>query len=163
MFGYTKNNVFISGMGIIVFFFTMLISVEKSTAQVVMQSYPEGKIFLKSGTIVEGKNLEITSNTAILVIADNRQEFNLNEIQQIMARKGKAKEMGNICGGGCLSLALVSFLSSGGEVTDEYGNTQKIEFGTYMIGTAMWAAIFYGAGYLIGKMMDDWQVIYFGT
>lgn len=132
-------------------------------AQTAFQSYPEGKIFFKNGAIIEGKNLEITSDSAILEVSSFKQTYHLDEIQQIMAKKGKAKEMANICGGGCLSLALVSYLASGGESTDEFGNTVEIDFGTYMLGSGMWVAIFYGTGYLIGRVMDDWQVVYFET
>ncbi len=124
-------------------------------------AYPKGKIILKAGTVIEGKDLQLGPESVALTVGGMPMTYKLTDVQQVMAKKGLAKRMGNIFGGGCFGLAMAAYLSTGGEIENEYGYTVEIDFGMYMESAALWTAIFYGGGYLVGMAMDDWQFVYF--
>ena len=153
-----RNNARFMAVAVTVFLVFLLPMNGKLLAQV---SYPKGKIILKAGTIVEGKDMQLWPGSVDLMVGGMLMTFELTDVQQIMAKRGLAKRMGNICGGGCFGLALGSILLTGGKIQDEYGNTVEYDVGTLMASAALWTAIFYGGGYLVGMAMDDWQIVYF--
>ena len=142
-----------------VIIFVIVVSI--SFAQGVLQSYPKGKIFLKKGVTLEGKDLKITKDAASLNIGGQVNSYKLDEVAQIMAKKGKAKRFGLMSAGSCVGLSLGAYLGSGGNTVDVEGNEVPIDTGQYFAGTAIWALIFYGGGYLIGLAADHWEVVYF--
>ncbi len=148
----SKNSVVIA----LVLLFSMVFGQELT------QEYYKGKILLNNGLLVEGKKLVIGNDAANMVVNNSKVTYKLTDIKQIQAKKGKGKKCGNTCAGSCLGLALGSYLASGGEIEDSYGNTEKVDFGQYMLGTAIWVGLFYGTGYFIGALTDSWEVIYVG-
>jgi len=140
-----------------------IVIINFANGQILTQKYPKGKIVLNSGIRVEGKNLVITQETASLTVGSTSQSFQLKDIKQIQAKKGNGQKYGNTCGGSCLGLALGSYLATGGETEDVYGNKQKIDFGQYLLGTTIWVGLFYGAGYFIGSLTDEWEIVYEDT
>ena len=134
-----------------------------SNAQGYLVTYPKGKIILKQGQIVKGTDLEITKEVAYLKIKELKQEFKMTDIYQIEAKKGKAEKWGMACCGGCLGVTMLTLAASGGETTDEYGDTENIDTGEYLLGAGLWAGIFYAGGYLVGAVLDDWETVYFGN
>lgn len=114
-----------------------------------LQQYPNGRVYLKSGIFIEGKALRIGSETATITIGSRRMNYNLADVRQIMAKRGLGKKVGAGCGGCCLGLTLVS--SAG------------MDSGTLLVGGTFWVAVSYGFGYLIGALLDQWQVVYLGS
>lgn len=148
---------------VLVIFFVTLFCSSLVYGQDIIQTFPKGKIYLKDGGITQGTNLEISKDIAYLNVSGLKKEFQMSNIRQIQAKKDKAKKWGSTCAGSCIGLSLGSLLASGGETTDAYGNTQSIDTGQYILSAALWAGIFYGGGYLIGSLLDNWETVYFGN
>jgi len=149
-----KTLLILSFLTLVVFFNTQLI------AQELVKEYPKGKISLDNGQIITGKNLRVFTDSAVMKVQGIEQEFQLSEVKIIQAKVGKATKWALTCSGGCAALSLGSLLAVGGSTTDAQGNEVEIDAGSYMMGTIIWAGIFYGVGYLIGAMLDDWETIY---
>ena len=113
------------------------------------RQYPSGRVYLKSGIFIEGKAMRIGSETATITVGGQIMSYNLAEVRQIMAKKGLAKKVGAGCGGCCVGMVLVS--------------TSGMDASTILVGGGFWVAVSYGIGYLIGMLLDQWQVVYIGT
>lgn len=151
------NRFFISAC---IFFFLSSVAV----GQMVLQSYPLGKIYLKSGIVVEGKALEITETQSRITISGNVQTFKLSDIQQIQAKAGKGKKYAKACSGGCVGLLLGLYLAAGGKGQNpETGEIVDIPLGAYLFETAVYSAVFYLGGYLAGNLADSWNTVYFSN
>jgi len=127
----------------------------------IMGKYPKGRLFLYDGRIVEGKKLLMSGETVSIAVYGATQTFYLDEIQQIMVKKGHSSLFACGCGLGCLGLAGLAYAVSGGEFEDEDGITQKMKFGEYALGSIIWAGLCAGGGYLIGYIFDDWSIVYY--
>ena len=141
--------------------FASLLLVQSASAQTVGMRYSKGRIFLSKGQMLEGKDLVIGATSVSMTIGGVPQTYELSEVQQIMAKRGTAGKWAKGCAGGCAGLCLLAYLATGGETEDEYGNKQETDFGMYLLSTALWSGISAGVGYLIGYVLDDWQVVYF--
>ena len=140
---------------------TMAVSL---AGQTILQSYAEGKIMLKKGFVIEGKNLRVSMDTATLDVVGIEQNYPLSEITQIMAKQGKGKQFGKYCAGSCAGFLLLSMITSPTETKlDEFGN--EVEYTPTaqdrITSLAMATALSYGVGYLYGRLNDEWQVVYF--
>jgi len=129
-------------------------------AQGVTQEYAEGKIFLSNGMTLEGNDLRMTMESVTLHVGEQDQVFMLADVVQVMAKKGKAKKFGQNCAGSCIGVNLGLWLASNGTTIDADGNEVDIKPVQQIIGIALWGGVSYGIGYLIGKVSDDWQVVY---
>lgn len=124
-------------------------------------NYPNGKMVLKNGTIVEGKNLVLTTTTATLTVGGAPQTFNLSEVNQIMAKGNNAQKGCLIGAGGCAALGLLVYVVSDDEAFREQDYESKSDAtGPYFLGLALWSGCLGGIGYLIGKGSDDWNIVY---
>ena len=148
---------------ILVLIFVSLLSCSITNAQGYIQTFSKGKILLKDGRLIEGKDMEMSKDIVYLNTTGIYQEFQLSNIRLIQVKKGNAKKWGNVCAGSVMGLSLLALISSGGEITNYYGDTQSINTDQYFIGTLLWAGIFYGGGYLIGYLLDDWETVYIGN
>jgi len=126
-----------------------------------LQEFSKGKIFLRSGMVVEGENLKIFAEATTIEINGGLQQFALGDVTQIMAKQGKNKKFAKRCAGSCVGISLASFLAGGGKTTDGEGNVVDVDPGTYAFSLALWAGVSYGIGYFIGNVSDDWEVVYF--
>jgi len=135
-----------------------------SLGQTVLQAYPQGKIYLKSGIVVEGKSLEITKDQTKISIAGNTQTFELADVQQIQAKVGKGKRYAKTCSAGCIGLSLGSYMASGGKYEDpDTGEIMEMPFGAYLLSSALYGAVFYLGGYLMGSLSDSRNTVYFSN
>jgi hypothetical protein len=148
-----------------VVFFLFMVFVMPTFAQVhqnmAIGKYPKGRIFLYDGRILEGKRLIMSGETVSLLVYGATQTFDINEVQQVMAKKGHASLFACSCGLGCLGLTAISYAITNGEIEDEYGNISKLSLGEYALGSAIWAGLCAGVGYLIGYIFDDWSVVFY--
>ncbi len=97
-------------------------------AQVVTQKYAQGKLFMKNGMTIEGKDMQMTMENVTIVVMDIPQVFPLSDVSQVMAKQGKAKKYGRNCAGVCVGLNLFSLLmTSGVTMEDEYGNEVEVK------------------------------------
>ena len=129
-------------------------------SQVPIQTYPIGRIFLKNGMTLEGKNVQMSMESVIIDVAGVPQQFAMQDVVQVMVKQGKDKKFGANCAGACVGFSLGSVLASGGKSVDADGNETSINPGEYLASLALWAGVSYGVGYLAGKLADDWQVVY---
>lgn len=142
----------------------LLLAVTSTSGQAVLQSYDEGKIVLKKGFVIEGKKLKISMETVTMDIKGVEQTYPISEVNQIMAKQGKGKKYGKYCAGSCAGFLLASMLTNptatrlgeDGQVEEYTPNAQE-----RVTSLAMSTAISYGIGYLIGRLNDDWQIVYF--
>lgn len=152
------NRFFISACVLLLFLSSL------SVGQTVLQSYPIGKIYLKSGIVIEGKALEITESQSRIMISGNLQTFKLSDIQQIQAKTGKGGKYAKACSGSCIGLSLGLYLAAGGKGKNpETGEIVDIPFGAYLFETAIYGAVFYLGGYLAGSLADSWNTVYFSN
>jgi hypothetical protein len=122
------------------------------TVQALAQSqYPLVKIHLESGMVLNGKNASLTGTTVVASVSGMSQTYKMEDIKMVQAKKGLGAKYGSVCGGSCFGLSLGTFLAAGGEGVDA---------GSYFLGAALWAGIFYGGGWLIGTAMDSWETVY---
>ncbi len=125
--------------------------------------YPKGKIVLKNGNIVTGKNLQVSSEKATLLISgQTMQSYELADVNMIQAKQNKGPKAAGYAAGGCVALALLAYLVGDEETfTESYEVDSKSEAaGQYFLGAALWAGCLGGVGYLIGNASDPWQVVY---
>jgi len=127
----------------------------------IIGKYPKGRLFLYDGRIVEGKKLLMSGETISLTVYGAIQTFQLDEIQQIMVKKGHASLLACGCGIGCLGIAGLAYAVTGGEIENEDGTIEKMKFGEYALGSLIWAGLCAGGGYLIGYIFDGWSIAYY--
>jgi len=132
-----------------------------ANGQSVFQEYAHGKVFLSNGMTLEGTELRITMEAVTIEIQGQDQTYNLTDVVQVMVKTGKAKTYGQNCAGTCVGINLGLWLASGGTMVDEDGNSQEIKAGDQVVGILLWGGISYGIGYLIGKLVDDWEIVYY--
>ena len=142
----------------------LLCAASIASGQVVLQSFAEGKIMLKKGFMLEGKDLVVTDETAEITIMGQKQVYQLSEISQVMAKQGKAKKYGKYCGASCAGFMLFSMVTNPTATKlDKNGN--EVEYtptvGDRITSLVLTGAFSYGVGYLIGRLNDEWQVVYF--
>lgn len=130
------------------------------SGQIATQEYAIGKVFLSNGMTLEGKDLRMTMESVTLDIGGQDQVFMLAEVVQVMAKSGKAKRFGQNCAGACVGVYIGLWLASGGTGLDADGEEYDINPGQYLMEMTLWGGVSYGIGYLIGKVSDDWQVVY---
>ena len=124
-------------------------------------TYPKGKIIMKNGNIVEGKNLVFTSSSVTITIGMSAQNFELEDVSQIMVKQNKAMKGCMYGAGGCAAIGLFAYLAGDDETFEEtYGTSKSESSGQYFLGLALWTGCFGGVGYLIGSATDNWQIIY---
>ena len=130
-------------------------------AQGVTQEYAMGKVFLANGMTLEGDDLRMTMESVTIDMQGQDQVFPLADVVQVMAKSGKAKRFGQNCAGTCVGINLGMWLASGGVGIDpETGEEFDIKPAQQLLSIALWGGISYGIGYLVGKVSDDWQVVY---
>lgn len=131
------------------------------SGQTVFQEYAQGKVFLSNGMTLEGTELRMTMEAVTLEIQGHDQTYNLADVVQVMVKTGKAKTYGQNCAGTCVGINLGLWLASGGTTVDEDGNSVEIKAADQVVGMLLWGGMSYGIGYLIGKLTDDWEVVYY--
>jgi hypothetical protein len=128
------------------------------------QEYHKVKVTLKNGLTMEGKHALITPDSVSFLTETDYTNIPLESVQFINAKKGKAQKFAGYAAGGCLGLSLGVLVASGGETTNlSTGKTETIDIGEYLLGTALWMAIFGGVGCLIGTLADDWNMVYMSS
>lgn len=135
-----------------------------SYGQGTLQAYAEGRIMLKKGFVIEGKDLRVSMDSATLVVLGVEQSYQLSEISQIMAKQGKGKKFGKYCAGSCAGFTLLSMITNPTAIKlDDAGNEVEYTptFGERATSLALVTALSYGVGYLAGRINDEWQVVYF--
>jgi len=143
-------------IGILTVVFLAVLVTAFAHEEALAQKFNRVKVTLNNGMTLEGKDGVLTSD-ALTLMADrtaNTQE--LSNIRLIMAKKGTAGKLALLSSCGCGAIALGAFAAAGGELS----NGEEINTGQYMFGTAVWMAVFAGAGWLIGNAADDWQIVY---
>ncbi len=133
------------------------VTIIPSSAQVSAKiTYPKAMVFLKDGRIIKGEKLLMDEETIFLHINNNPQVFQINDVSQVMVKKGYANDFAQCFGGGCLALCGITLIANF-ENFDEY-NGYSLE--NFIVGSLIWTAIFTAGGYLVGSVIDDWTPIY---
>ena len=133
--------------------FVVVLVIMPTAAHVHAQEFfiysPIGKITLKDGSVIKGKNLDTSGNIVTLEVNGIKQSFELANIEQIMTKKGKAKTYAGNTAMCCLFPDLYLILL----VAEEKG-TEDYTFAVFFAG------IFYGIGYAVGAATDPWVVVF---
>lgn len=151
-----KRNQFLIFL-VVVFCLTSFVSAQQ------VGTYPKAKITLKNGMVVEGKNLVLSTETAMVNVgAQGTQSYDLSEVTLIQAKHNKGMKGCMYAGGGCAALCLLAYLAGDEETfTETYEVDSKSEAaGQYFLGAALWSGCLGGVGYLIGNASDPWQTVY---
>lgn len=135
-----KVSIFLS-----VVIFTMMLC-ENTSAQ----KYSKMKITLNSGLTVDGKKGILDRERVHLLVAGSTTEYSLEDVNVILAKKGKIGKYAVGFGGGCLAICLIATIA----------NPNDADVGTLLAGSVLWAAIFTGIGAGIGAIADPWKTVY---
>jgi hypothetical protein len=128
------------------------------------QEYFKVKVSLKNGLTIDGKPGMITPDSVSFMSDGKYYAYPLSEVQSISVKKGKGQKVAFYAAGGCAGISLGVLALSGGETTNYYtGESEKVDLGQYLLGTALWMVIFGGVGCLIGTLADDWNMVYMNT
>jgi len=130
------------------------------SGQTVISQYAEGKIFLKNGYILEGKNLRLSMEVVTFEILGQDQSFPLSDVHQIMAKKGKNRSYGKSCAVIALSVSALSWITSDGKTENAAGEEVNTDFLELARRSLMFGSLSYGIGYSLGMFNDMWQVVY---
>ena len=131
-----------------------------SFGQTVISHYPEGRIYLANGFTLEGKDLNINSESASIEIMGQQQVVMLSEVLQIQAKQAKGTRYARNCAGACVGCNLLLFLTAGGKGMNADGEEFDLDPVQYALEAILWGGISYGVGFLIGRATDDWEVVY---
>ena len=134
---------------------------DSGMAQYELREWSKGKVFLMNGGVLEGGPMSTRTDGVTIRVGDEFKEITLSDIRQLMVKKGLGSKGFSIGSGGCLALALLSYLASDDETFyDNYGKSKSESIGQYMLGAAIWSVICGGVGCLIGTAADSWNTIY---
>jgi len=112
------------------------------------------RITLKSGLTFDGKDASVAENQLTVMVNAAPQNFPMDDIQVILAKKGNAGKWATAFGLGCGAISLASMLVNADLV-------QGME-AEYFLSMALWMGITGGVGYIIGLAVDDWDTVYIG-
>lgn len=140
-----------------------LLLVQPLLSQELLQHYDRGKVFLKSGANLEGKNLSINSEAVVLDVNGQLLNFSLDEVAQVMARDDAARKYALYCGGLSFLLGFSPVFQGDTEATVYYedGSEEEVDMMPLflLVGIGL-TTLGVGVGYFAGKMTSDWQVVY---
>ena len=128
--------------------------------QAVISQYPAGKIFLKNGYVLEGKNLRLSMELVTFEILGQDQVFPLSDISQIMAKKGKGRSYGKTCAIIAVSISALTWISSDGKTENESSEEKSPDILQFASSSLMLGGLSYGIGYSLGMFGDMWEVVY---
>jgi len=120
------------------------------------QDYKLVKVDLKEGITLKGKDAILTRESISFLSGGAQKTFPLSDVNLIQAKEGKAGKWALGFGGGCLAIGVIAGVASGTEGIEEAGGT----VGLYAAGLVIWTAAFTGLGYLVGNLVDQWDVVY---
>ncbi len=122
------------------------------------QDYKRVQVTTKDGFTVKGKNGLLTKESISFSSGSGQKTYSLSDVNLVQAREGKAGKWALYSGGGCLGLGLIVSLTQGGKYNEI--SEQTYDTGTLLAGSLVWAALFAGAGALIGSATDHWENVY---
>lgn len=122
------------------------------------QDYKRVQVTTKEGITYKGKDGTLTKESVSFLSGSSQRTFNLADVNIVQAREGKAGKWALYSGGGCLGLGLIVSLTQGGKYNETSG--EVYDTGTLLAGSVLWAAIFAGAGALVGSATDKWEIVY---
>lgn len=131
-------------------FLFMLIIMFFGESMYAQESYSKMRISFRDGTSVEGKKGTMGRENVTLMVGGTSQNYSLDEIDIIMARKGRIGKYAMGFGGGCLAIGLLTTVV----------NPNDDDVGTLLAGSFLWAGIFAGIGAGVGALSDPWTNIY---
>jgi len=142
----------------------LALMVSLGSGQTVLSQYAQAKVFTLDGFILEGENLRLSPTSATIEIGGTDQLIPLENVFQVMAKKGLGKKYGKTCGVIALAVGGLSVLTPDNGSDDETQLSEDDEdendpFSS-VVGAVMVSGVSYGIGYVIGLAMDDWQVVY---
>ena len=114
------------------------------------QQYGKMKITLSEGMTFEGSKGSLSTESVSLLIDGQSRTYSLDKVRLVMAKKGNAWMWALGSGGCCLGIGLAVTAA----------NPNNDDPGTLLLGSALWAGIFAGTGYIIGILLDPWQNVY---
>lgn len=119
------------------------------------ETYQLGKLHLKSGYIIQGKNLTVQDSAVSIILDSGLKIFKINEINSIYAGKKSSSfnKMGAVVGCAAIMLPLIII---GGDFTDYFGTTLTLSaMGGGVIGFATPMLL-----RSVGKDGIKWDLIY---
>ncbi len=122
------------------------------------QDYKRVQVITKDGITYKGKDGTLTKESVSFLSGSGQKTFNLADVNIVQAREGNAGKWALYSGGGCLGIGLIVSLTQGGKYNEVSGETY--DTGTLLAGSVIWAAIFAGAGALVGSATDKWEIVY---
>lgn len=139
------------------FFVTVLLyfAISVSAEPQIEWKYPKGRISLYDGSVVEGKKLILNTDLVSLQVNNTKSNFEVSDIKQIMAKKGRPSSLAKSFGLGCLASFIIF-----GLITRDHLHSGDIEPTQYVISAIVTPLSSAGLGYLIGSKFDDWIIVY---
>lgn len=136
--------------------FIVLLFVIIGFSMVNAQTFKKVKVTMSNGMTIKGSSASITNDILYMKTNNIMAEYQLSDVSMIMAKQGKASKWAIGCGGGCLGICMISGIASGAEGIEEAGTT----VGGYIAGSLIWTGFSVGVGYLIGTLLDDYEIVY---
>lgn len=137
----------------------LIVFISFGYGQNIIAHYAKGKVFTDSGFTLEGENLRLSSESLTLEVAGQDQVIPMDNVIQVMAKKGLGKKYGKTCGVMSLALSGLSILTPNNK-DDNDQKEEKDDPLSAVVGAVMLGGISYGIGYVAGLATDDWEVVY---
>jgi len=114
------------------------------------KKYKKMKITTREGVLIEGKKGILSQDKVNLSVGGVPKEFSLQDVNLIMAKKGKIGAFAGGFAGGCFAICMIAVIA----------NPNKANTGTLIAGSLIWTGIFAGIGAGIGALADPWKNVY---
>lgn len=137
----------IRGLITVLFFFIACPSLSADTLEV----HPEGKITLKNGTAVKGKNLALTDST-VKIDKHGEHIYKLSKVSSAQVKNSWAK--------GGLKFGLVGGAIIAGASIRKAHAQDELEAVPHILSGVLFTASVGAVGYSIGSIFDHWETIY---
>jgi len=139
---------------------TLIVLMSFGYGQTIIAHYVKGKVFTASGFTLEGENLRLSTESLTLEVAGQDQVIPIDNVIQVMAKKGLGKKYGKTCGIMSLALSGLSIMTPNNGDDDGDQSEEKDDPLSAVVGAVMLGGISYGIGYVAGLATDDWEVVY---
>jgi hypothetical protein len=120
------------------------------------QDYRRVKINMSNGLMMKGSNAVVNNEVLTVTTGGMVREIGMNEVNSILAKSGKAEKFALGCGAGCLVGSLLSLMSTEAATME----SQEVTVGQYVVSSVFWSGVSAGIGYLIGSLLDPYEVVY---
>ena len=121
------------------------------------QVYKNVKVNMSNGLQVKGISASIENDTLSMQSRGVMRKISLSEVNSMMAKSGKADMFALGCGAGCLGFGVLDLVVGGGEAGLQASN---ITMSQYVASYLLFIGASAGVGYLIGSLLDPYEVVY---